>query len=190
MVIGGGSGGIASARRAAQYGAKVALVESGRLGGTCVNVGCVPKKVTWTAASLLEHVQDLPHYGIDFGPGEPALRYSHLVEARNSYVARLNAIYQKNLDGSKVEVFAGRGVFVGPRQVQVGGGEVLTADHVLVATGGRPEVPEVPGAELGITSDGFFELTELPKRVVVVVSWLVCGSRGFSANSRARDTLR
>lgn len=169
VVIGGGSGGIASARRAAQHGAKVALIESGRLGGTCVNLGCVPKKVTWTAATLLEQLRDMPHFGIDVSPEAP-LDYGRLVEERSKYVARLNGIYRKNLDSSKVEVFEGRGVFVGPRQVQVNGGEVLSADHVLVATGGRPEVPNVPGAELGITSDGFFELKKLPPRVVVVVS--------------------
>ncbi len=177
VVIGAGSGGIASARRAAQYGAKVAIIESARLGGTCVNVGCVPKKVTWTAASLFEQLHDLPHYGIDVEMKSAELRYADFVRSRDAYVARLNGIYQKNLEGSGVALFRGKGHFVGPKEVQVDDGEVITADHVLIATGGRPEVPNVPGAELGITSDGFFELKELPRRVVIVVRvfcWALC----------------
>jgi glutathione reductase (NADPH) len=165
LVIGGGSGGIASARRAAALGAKVALVESGRLGGTCVNVGCVPKKVFFNAAAVAESLADAAGYGFDV-----ALRgfdWGQLRRKRDAYVERLNTIYETNLDGSQVRVFRGRARLSGDRQVSVGN-ETLSAEHILVAVGGAPRRPHLPGAELGLVSDDVFELDQQPERILIV----------------------
>jgi glutathione reductase (NADPH) len=156
VVIGGGSGGLACAQRATEYGARVALVESARLGGTCVNVGCVPKKVMWNAAQIAHAAHDAVHYGFDLtlsGHDWGALRV-----ARDAYITRLNGIYERNL-----------AAFAGPNEVRVGD-RLLEAPHVVIATGGRPSVPPIPGAGHGITSDGFFELAERPRRIAVVGS--------------------
>lgn len=165
LVLGGGSGGIASARRAAEYGAKVALVESARLGGTCVNVGCVPKKVMWNAAHVAEAIHDAPGFGFELGPAR--LDFQKLKQNRDAYVTRLNGIYARNLETSGVERITGFGSFVEPHVIEVGTRR-LRAKHVLIATGGRPTRLNLPGAELGITSDGFFELEAQPKRVAIV----------------------
>jgi len=166
LVIGGGSGGIASARRAASYGIKTALIEGSRLGGTCVNVGCVPKKVMYNTAAISEALHDARDYGFVI-PSGIEFNWKHIKEARDAYVKRLNGIYAKNLDSSGVTTFHGHARFVGPNQVEVDG-KRIEAKHVLIATGGRPKVPKIPGAEFGITSDGFFELEQQPKRVAVV----------------------
>jgi glutathione reductase (NADPH) len=164
-VIGGGSGALACAQRAAEYGARVVLIESHRLGGTCVNVGCVPKKIMWNAAQLAQGALDAADYGFDLtlaGHDWAALRAK-----REAYIGRLNEIYAKNLEKRKVELIRGRGVLRGPQRVQVGTRE-LSAAQVVLATGGRPMVPAVSGAALGMTSDGFFALTERPRGVAVV----------------------
>ncbi len=165
VVIGGGSGGIAAARRAAAYGARTALIESARIGGTCVNVGCVPKKVMWNTSRIAELLHDAGAYGFDIE--RRGFDWSTIKAARDAYVARLNTIYDRGLAESGVARFDGRGRFVDPRTVEVAGSR-LTAAHVLIATGGRPTVPDLPGADLGITSDGFFELESQPSRVAVV----------------------
>ncbi len=167
LVIGGGSGGIACAVRAASYGARCAVVESGPLGGTCVNVGCVPKKVMWYGASIAHTLEDAPGYGFDLG--ETGFRWDALKEARDAYVGRLNRIYEKMLADRGIDCIRGRARFTGDRRVRVEGAS-YDADHVVIATGGFPSVPAVPGAELGITSDGFFALDHAPARVVVVGS--------------------
>jgi glutathione reductase (NADPH) len=167
LVIGGGSGGLASARRAARYGKTTAVIEAGRLGGTCVNVGCVPKKVMWNAASLAEQMDDAQAYGFDVE--NRGLDWSALKKKRDAYVARLNGIYRRNLELDGVTEISGRARFVEPHVVEVGEAR-YRAEHILIATGGRPRVPGVPGAELGITSDGFFELEERPQRVAIVGS--------------------
>ncbi|HEY6728929.1 MAG TPA: glutathione-disulfide reductase [Polyangiaceae bacterium] len=164
VVIGGGSGGMAAARRAAAHGAKVALVEAGRLGGTCVNVGCVPKKVMFNAASVAESLDEAPDYG--FSLTRSGFDLARLKRSRDDVVSKLNAIYQRNLEVDGVELVRGwarlhaEGVAVGDR--------VLHTPHTLIATGGRPRVPGIPGAQLGITSDQFFELDALPERVAIV----------------------
>ena len=165
IVIGGGSGGIASARRAASYGARVLLIEANRMGGTCVNVGCVPKKVMWNTSAVAETLHDAAGYG--FSVDGVRFDWSAIKQARDAYVSRLNGIYQRGLDTSGVDVLHGFARFYSPRKVRVGE-EVYAAEHILIATGGKPIVPHVHGAELGITSDGFFELDELPKRVVTM----------------------
>jgi glutathione reductase (NADPH) len=165
VVVGGGSGGLAAARRAARHGARVVLVESGLLGGTCVNVGCVPKKLSWHAAGLAELLHDAPDWGFDLDVR--GFDFAKFRRARDAYVERLRGIYAKNLVADGVERIDGFARLVDARTVEVNGTR-LSAPHVLVATGGRPRVPDVPGAELGITSDGFFALDRLPKRVVIV----------------------
>ena len=164
LAIGGGSGGIAAAVRAASYGARAAVVEHGRLGGTCVNVGCVPKKLMWYAASLGHTVHEYAGYGFDVT--RDGFSWPMLKRARDAYVTRLNGIYARRLETEGIARYQDTARFVGARTIAVGDTR-LSADHVLIATGGRPVVPPTPGAELGITSDGFFELEDLPGRVVV-----------------------
>ena len=167
VVIGGGSGGLAAAQRAAEYGARAVLIESGRLGGTCVNVGCVPKKIMWNAAELGGSLNDAREYGFrldEAGHDWPALKHK-----RDEYITRLNDIYAANLAKRNVTLVRGRAAFTDPRTVSVAG-RTLTAPHIILATGGRPRLPSIPGAGLGISSDGFFELGERPPRVAVVGS--------------------
>ncbi len=173
LVIGGGSGGIAIANRAASYGARVGLVEAHRLGGTCVNVGCVPKKVMWNAASIAHTLHDALGYGFTLPEGSLDVRggahaWPALKAARDAYVARLNDAYAARLAQNGVAVHRARARFDGPRTVRLDDGTALGAEHVVIATGTAPVVPPLPGAELGITSDGFFELAERPARVAIV----------------------
>jgi glutathione reductase (NADPH) len=170
LVIGGGSGGLAAAQRAAEYGARVALFEPGRLGGTCVNVGCVPKKVMWNAAELAGALVHAFHYGFDVRVD--GFDWRKLKRGRDDYVARLNGIYQRNLDKKNIVTVRATARLRGNGEVEADG-EVYRAAHIAIATGGRPNLPGVPGEDLGITSDGFFELTELPRRVAVVGSGYV-----------------
>jgi len=165
IVIGGGSGGIASARRAASYGAKTLLIEAGRLGGTCVNVGCVPKKVMWNAGHLHEGISLAREYGFEMGG--VSFDWPVLKQKRDAYIERLNGIYDRNLEHSGVDVIDAYATFSGPDTVEAAGRH-YRAKHILIATGGHPWVPEVPGAELGISSDGFFELEDIPARTLVV----------------------
>lgn len=166
LCIGGGSGGIASANRAAMYGAKVALIEAKDLGGTCVNVGCVPKKVMWHGAQIAEamhlYAED---YGFDVDVKN--FNWAKLVESRQAYIGRIHQSYDRVLGNNKVHVIKGFAKFVDAKTVEVNG-ELYTADHILIAVGGRPSIPNIPGAEYGIDSNGFFELSEQPKRVAVI----------------------
>ncbi len=166
IAIGGGSGGIASINRAAMYGKKCALIEAKELGGTCVNVGCVPKKVMWHAAQIAEAIRMYgPDYGFDATLNK--LDWQKLVASRSAYIDRIHTSYDNVLGKNKVDVIRGFARFIDAHTVEVNG-ETISADHILIATGGRPSHPAIPGAEYGIDSDGFFELPELPKRVAVV----------------------
>ena len=167
IVIGGGSGGLATAKRAAEYGARVVLIESGRLGGACVNVGCVPKKVMWNAADLAAGLHDAPEYG--FRVTTEGHDWPLMKQKRDAYVLRLNGIHESLLAKYKVELIRGHACFLDAHTVTAADRK-LTAKHIVIATGSRPLVPDIPGAELGITSDGFFDLENLPKRVAVVGS--------------------
>ena len=166
LAIGGGSGGIASINRAAMYGQKCALIEAKELGGTCVNVGCVPKKVMWHAAQIAEAIHN---YGPDYGFDTTVNHYSWqtVVKNRTAYIDRIHSSYETVLGKNNVDVIKGFARFVDAHTVEVNG-EKITADHILIATGGRPVQPTIPGAEYGINSDGFFELEEMPKRTAVV----------------------
>lgn len=168
LVIGGGSGGVATANRAALLGAKVALVENDRMGGTCVNQGCVPKKVMWYAASIADTIKSMaPGYGFDVKL--EGFSWSNLVAKRDQYIQRLNGLYANQLDRNNISVLKGYGQFVDQHTVSVAGKD-YTAERILIAVGGEPLLPAVPGAELGITSDGFFELKQQPKKVCVIGS--------------------
>lgn len=168
LVIGIGSGGIASARRAAKWGAKVIAIESKRYGGTCVNVGCVPKKVTWNAAAIAETFKDAKSYGFEIKE-EPAFNWPYFKKQRDAYVKRLNGIYENNMNKDEIEHIKGRAKFVAKDEVEValesGGTQRIKGKHILIATGGRPKVPDIPGKELVITSDGFFDLEKQPKSI-------------------------
>jgi len=187
VVIGGGSGGLAAAQRAAEYGAKVVLAEAGRLGGTCVNVGCVPKKIMWNAAELgsaqhdaLDYGFELEAHGVDWGA---------LKAKRDTYIERLNGIYAANLAKRHVELVRARASFVDAHTVSAAGRR-LRADHIVIATGSQPRVPGIPGAELGITSDGFFELTGRPQRAAVVgSSYIAIELAGIFAGLGTQTTL-
>ncbi|KAH7103850.1 glutathione-disulfide reductase [Auriculariales sp. MPI-PUGE-AT-0066] len=172
VVIGGGSGGMASARRAASYGKKVALVESTPvLGGTCVNVGCVPKKIMWYAADIADRLKHAAGYGQAVTP--PKFDWDSFKPRRDAYIQRLNGIYERNLEKEQVEYHSGWAELVDANTVRVSPSAdeqpyELHADKILIATGGQPIIPDIPGAELGINSDGFFALTTQPRRVAVV----------------------
>lgn len=167
IAIGGGSGGLSVAERAAHYDARCALIEAGRLGGTCVNVGCVPKKVMWHAANLAHALDDAPSYGfrLDYFDFD----WRKLQIARDHFVRDLNEWYLSYLTKAGVELIRGFARFIDPHTLEVGN-ERFTADHIVIATGGRPRVPDLPGAEFGITSDGFFELNACPPRVAIAGS--------------------
>lgn len=166
IVIGGGSGGLACARRATEFGVKAAIVEEGRWGGTCVNVGCVPKKVMFNTAVHAEFIHDHKDYGFDVD--FKGFDWHTIKTTRDAYIKRLNGIYESNLEKSKVEKLIGHATITEDKCVQVDG-QKYSAKHLLVATGGKPIVPSnIPGSEHGITSDGFFDLETLPKKAVVV----------------------
>jgi glutathione-disulfide reductase len=165
IAIGGGSGGLAVAEKAAQFGQRVALIEGAKLGGTCVNAGCVPKKVMWYAANLASAVADAPDYGVHVH--SDGLDWGKLVAGRNQYIANINGYWDGYVERLGLTRIQGYARFVDARTVAVGDAH-YTADHIVIATGGRPIVPRMPGAELGITSDGFFALEEQPKRVAII----------------------
>src|SRR5690606_6110728 len=187
IVLGGGSGGLATAQRAADHGASVVLFEPARLGGTCVNVGCVPKKVIWNAAELAHAIAHAGDYGFDVDASAVRHDWGKLKRGRDAYVERLNGIYARNLARREIDVVAQRARFVGPREVADEEGNRYKAAHVLIATGGYPLVPELPGAELGITSDGFFELESRPQRVALVGSGYVSVELGGVLRSLGSD---
>jgi glutathione reductase (NADPH) len=168
--VGGGSGGLACAQRAAEHGAKAAVIESQRLGGTCVNVGCVPKKVMWNASGIARSIADAADYGFDVASGGGD--WAVLKGKRDALVLRLNGIYERNLANKGVAYVRGRGRFLDAHTLEVDGRR-LKAPHIVIATGGKPSLPAVPGAQLGITSDGFFDLERRPQRVAVVGSGYV-----------------
>jgi glutathione reductase (NADPH) len=167
FVIGAGSGGIATARRAAQYGAKVGLAEYDRLGGTCVNRGCVPKKLLVYASHFPAQFEEAEAYG--WSKVESHLDWKKTIDAVNSETVRLNGIYQKMLDNSKVELFQGYAQFVDSHTIAIGDRQV-TAEKILIAVGAKPSRPNITGIEHTITSDDMFQLQEQPKHAVILGS--------------------
>ncbi len=165
IAIGGGSGGLAVAEIAAQLGRRVAIIEGAKLGGTCVNLGCVPKKVMWYAAGLAEAVADAPDFGVQ--ASSTGLDWQTLIDGRNGYVANINDYWDGHVEQLGITRIKGYARFVDARTVAVGE-QHYSAEHIVIATGGRPVVPRMPGHELGITSDGFFALDHCPARVAVI----------------------
>ena len=166
FVIGAGSGGIATARRAAQYGAKVGIVEDDRLGGTCVNRGCVPKKLMVYASHFPEAFEAASGYG--WTVGESKFDWNTMITAVNDEVTRLNGIYQRMLDKSEVKLYEGYGKFVDSHTIAIGD-EKVTAEKILIAVGGKPVKPDnLTGIEHAITSREIFHLPEQPKRIVII----------------------
>ncbi|MGD9599252.1 MAG: glutathione-disulfide reductase [Steroidobacteraceae bacterium] len=186
-VIGGGSGGLACAQRAAEHGARAVVIESGRLGGTCVNVGCVPKKVMWNAAELAAGLADAADYG--FALEARGLDFGTLKAKRDAYVARLNEIYAGNLDKRGVALVRGRARFTGAHELAIGE-RTLRAGRIVIATGGRPQRAQFPGGERCIDSDGFFDLAAVPARTLVAGSGYVAVElAGILAGLGSRVTL-
>ena len=166
FVIGGGSGGVRCARIAAGHGARVGIAEEARWGGTCVNVGCVPKKLMVQASEYGRLAQDARGFGWDSQPGRHD--WAAFIAHKDREIARLNAIYVRMLDGSGVTRHEARAVFTGPHTLDIGG-QTITAERIVIATGGLPSLqPAVEGMELGIVSDDAFELPALPRRVLMV----------------------
>jgi len=166
IVIGAGSGGMGAGRRAAQLGKKVVMMENRVIGGTCVNVGCVPKKVMFNLANFIEESQAMKGYGVQ-GVDGLKVDYAHFKTQRDTYVKRLNGIYEKNLAKSEIDYVAGTCKFVGPKVVEVEGVQ-YTADHIMIASGSSPAEQKFPGSEHCGSSDDFFIWEELPKRAVVI----------------------
>ncbi|MEP7125481.1 MAG: glutathione-disulfide reductase [Byssovorax sp.] len=165
VTLGAGSGGVAASRRAGSYGARVAICESVRVGGTCVLRGCVPKKLLCYGSHFREDLDDAAGFG--WTVGESTLDWGKLIAAKDRELDRLNAIYIRMLRDSGVKLFDGRGTIVDPHTVEIAGQRV-TAKHILIATGGWPVMPRVPGIEHAITSNEALDLPELPRRVVIV----------------------
>ncbi len=186
IVIGGGSGGIASANRAAMHGAKVILFEGKEVGGTCVNVGCVPKKVMWYGAQVAETLHRYAgEYGFDVTINK--FDFATLKANRQAYIDRIHGSYERGFDSNGVERVYEYARFVDPHKVEVAG-ERYTAPHILIATGGHALYPNIPGSEYGITSDGFFELDEVPKRTAVIGAGYIAVEVAGVLNALGSDT--
>ncbi|MGY6625459.1 glutathione-disulfide reductase [Acinetobacter johnsonii] len=168
IAIGGGSGGIASVNRAALYGKKCALIEMGDIGGTCVNVGCVPKKVMWYSAQIADAIKKYgPDYGFD--TELKSFEWKKLINNRQDYIKRIRASYDSVLSKNNIDVIHGFAKFIDKKTIEVNG-EKITADHILIATGTQASLPDIEGVEFGIDSNGFFELQDLPKRTAIIGS--------------------
>lgn len=184
IAIGGGSGGLSIAERAAAYGAKTAIIEMGKMGGTCVNVGCVPKKVMWFGANLSHAIEDAKDYGFDVE--NKGFDWGHLVNKREEYISGINSWYHNYLADSNIDEIKGFASFVDAHTVSVDGVE-YTANHIMVSPGTRPVIPNIPGAEHGITSDGFFELKACPKQVAIIGSGYIAVELAGVLNNLGAD---
>jgi len=168
IAIGAGSGGLSVVERAVEYGKKCAVIEANKLGGTCVNVGCVPKKVMWFGAHIAEALRDAPDFG--FHVERKGFDWAELVKRREEYIGNINNWYRGYIKELGIDLLQGWGSFVDEHTLCVDG-KLLTAETIVIAPGGQPLIPnETENAELGITSDGFFALTEQPKKVAVIGS--------------------
>jgi glutathione reductase (NADPH) len=165
LVLGGGSGGLATAQKAASFGATVGLVEMDYLGGTCVNRGCIPKKIMWYAAQLAEYYHAAAAYG--FHPNDTQLTFEKLVEHRESYIKTLRANYQSQLKKNNIQYIKGKAIFTDKHSITVNG-KSYSADHIVIATGCNPHRLPIVGAELAIDSDGFFALQHQPKKAAII----------------------
>ena len=184
IAIGGGSGGLSVAERAARYGAKCAVVEKGPLGGTCVNAGCVPKKVMWFGASIAHTLAEAAGYGFEIR--EQRFDWGKLKAARDGYVKGINDWYHTYLSDSDIDEIVGRARFVDAHTIEVAE-QQYSAEHIVIAAGGTPIIPDTEGAELGISSDGFFELEQVPRRTAVVGSGYIAVELAGMLNALGSD---
>jgi glutathione reductase (NADPH) len=167
FVIGAGSGGVRAARIASNHGAKAMVAEEFRIGGTCVIRGCVPKKLLVYASRFADHFRDAAGFG--WSIGETRFDWRALVASKEAEITRLSGLYRKNMESAKVEILETRATVKGPHAVALAGGRVISARHILVATGARPAaLPGLEGAELAISSNEVFDLPEFPRRLLVV----------------------
>ena len=166
IAIGGGSGGIATMNRAGEHGAKAAVIEEKKLGGTCVNVGCVPKKIMWYGAQIAESFH---HYGPDYGftSSNVQFDFAKLRQNREAYIDRARSSYDGSFKRNGVDLIEGRAHFVDSHTISVNG-ELIRAKHIVIATGARPSIPTIPGAELGGSSDDVFAWEQLPESVAIL----------------------
>ena len=179
FVVGAGSGGVRAARIASELGARVAVAEAGRMGGTCVNVGCIPKKLFVYGSHFAYDIADAHAYGWH---AETSFDWNTLRANKDHEIARLNGIYSRLLERAGVEIIRGRARVSGPHAVEVGGVE-WTAGRILIATGGRPERPSIVGSEYAQTSDAVFELESLPRRAMVVGAGYIALELGSVLNA-------
>lgn len=166
LVIGGGSGGLSVAQKSARYGAKVALIEKNKLGGTCVNLGCVPKKIMWNAAHLAGFKSVAEDYGLEYG--EIKLNFEKLVTRREQFILSLNQTYAHRLKKDNVDLIRGSARFIDPNTLIVNDTEHYTADNIVLANGCNPKRPSIKGAEFCLDSNGFFNLKHQPKKVAII----------------------
>jgi len=186
ICIGGGSGGIASANRAAMYGKKVAVIEANTIGGTCVNRGCVPKKLMWYGAHIAEAIQKYsPAFG--FNAKIEDFSWKTLAENRDAHIERIHGSYHRGFASNNVTFIQGFAKFIDSKTLDVDG-EIYTADHITIAVGGYPSIPDLPGAEFGIDSDGFFQLKEQPKSVAIVGAGYIAVELAGVLNALGSDT--
>ena len=167
LVIGGGSGGLGAARRAALHNAHVAVVERAAIGGTCINVGCVPKKMMWYTATVMQAIHDAHDYGYSDATRHGTFDWRRMKAKRDAYIQTLHRSYWSSMAAEGVRTIVGSAIFTSASTVRVGS-VTYSADHIIVATGSHPRQLGIPGEELAITSDGFFALEEQPRRVAVV----------------------
>ncbi len=165
IAIGGGSGGLAVAKKAVEFGKKVAIIEGHKLGGTCVNVGCVPKKVMWYAAHIAHAVSDASGFGIQVQ--KQTFDWDALVKGRDRYIDMINTSWNRTIDRQGIDKIDGFAHFINANTIEVNGTQ-YTADHIVIATGGQPIVPDLPSSDLGITSDDFFELKTQPQKIAII----------------------
>ncbi|MSU90114.1 glutathione-disulfide reductase [Rhodobacteraceae bacterium 2CG4] len=187
FVIGGGSGGVRAARWAAGYGARVGLCEEDRYGGTCVIRGCVPKKLMVFASGFSESVEDATGFGWRFERSDFDWRF--FIDKKDREIDRLEQVYQRNLEKAGVTIHRARGVLEDPHTVKLSTGETITAAHLLVATGGAPFVPDVPGIEHAITSNEIFHLETRPERMLIIGGgYIACEFAGIMNGLGTRVT--
>lgn len=187
VVIGGGSGGLACAKRAAGYGASVAVIEGSRYGGTCVNVGCIPKKVMFNAARTMETIRNAKEFGISVG--NVSFDWKKLKKYRDRYISRLNTIYEGGLDKMKITRITGFASFVNSNTLQIGEGpDRIQGKKIVIATGGTPAKLPIPGGEFVIDSDGFFDLESQPSKIAIIGGGYIAVELGGVFHGLGTDT--
>jgi glutathione reductase (NADPH) len=185
IVIGAGSGGLACARKAASLGKNVAIIESTYLGGTCANVGCVPKKITWNFTTILEELRFSQDYGIS--SPNTQVSYSEFKKRRDNHVRKLNEAFQSHLNSEGISIIKGYASFKSSHTLEVEGAGELTAPHILISTGAYAVLPNIPGKEHLKTSDDFFKLSEIPNKVLIIGNGYIAGELSNLMHSFGSD---